>query len=192
MFCEGEPAQACVALMELWGAFCFSSANMSEDTFARTMEQATAFQKMWMESVSKTMQAAFTLSPTAPAPEMLQHIRRGILDSMSQSWEQFMRSPQFLGGMQQWMENAIAFRKMTSDMVGKAQGEMQSPSREDMEAIVSSVRQLEKRMENRLDEFTKQVAELKTQFGESQSRTRSSRVAAARRVKKKRKEKARR
>jgi len=130
---------------------------MNDNGFQKTAEEAAAFQKIWMESMSKLMQTAFTLSPNSPPPEVLRQIRSGIFQALAESWEEFMRSPQFLDGMKQWMENAITFRKITNDFMARARNEMQSPSRDDIDTVMLTVRHMEKRLLDRLDEISAKV-----------------------------------
>jgi hypothetical protein len=138
---------------------------MDNNEFDKTAEQAAAFQKIWMESMSKLMQTAFTFTPNSPPPEVLRQIRGGIFQALAQSWEEFMRSPQFLEGMKQWMESAINFRKMTNDFMAKVRNEMQAPSRDDIDTIMLSVRHMEKRLLDRVDELSEQVAQLNQRVG---------------------------
>lgn len=130
---------------------------MDQD-FEKTADQAAAFQKLWVDSASKIMQAAFTISPNSPPPEIVRQIRAGIFQALASSWEEFMRSPQFLESMKQWMENAITFRKMTTDFMARVRNEMQAPSREDIDTIMLNIRHLEKRLLDRLDELEAQVS----------------------------------
>lgn len=136
-----------------------------DENFTKTAEQAAAFQKIWMESMSKLMQTAFTVTPNSPPPEVLKQIRSGIFQALAQSWEEFMRSPQFLEGMKQWMESAINFRKMTNDFMAKVRNEMQAPSRDDIDTILLSVRHMEKRLLDRVEELSTQVEELNRRTG---------------------------
>jgi hypothetical protein len=152
-----------------------------DDNFAKTTEQAAAFQKIWMESMSKLMQTAFTLTPNSPPPEILRQIRSGIFQALAQTWEEFMRSPQFLEGMKQWMETAINFRKITNDFMAKIRNEMQAPSRDDIDTILLSVRHMEKRLLDRVDELAAQVAELKQQVGPATGRRTAPKPGARRR-----------
>ena len=124
-------------------------------------EQATAFQKIWTESMSKLMQTAFTFSPNSPPPEVMKQIRSGLFDALAKSWEEFMRSPQFLDSMKQWMENAVSFRKMNNDFIAKVRNEMQAPSREDMDSVMLAVRHMETRILDRVEELSTQVQALK-------------------------------
>jgi hypothetical protein len=132
---------------------------MSEE-FEKTMEQIGAFQKMWMESMSKVIQAAFTTGPDpgTPPPEILKQIRSGIFQALAQSWEEYMRTPQFTETMKQWMDNAIHFRKMTNDFMAKVRNEMQAGSRDDIDHVLLSVRHMEKRLLDRIDQLAKEVA----------------------------------
>ena len=116
-----------------------------------------------METMSKMMQAAFTVTPNSPPPEVLKQIRNGIFQALAESWEEFMRSPQFLDGMRQWMENAIAFRKLSNDFMARVRNETQAPSRGDMDSIMLAVRHMEKRLLDRVDELSAQVAALRKQ-----------------------------
>ena len=139
--------------------------NEANQQFEKSAEEAAAFQKIWLETMSRMMQAAFTFTPNSPPPEVLRQIRSGIFQALAESWEQFMRSPQFLEGMKQWMENAIAFRKMTNDFMGRVRSELQAPSRGDVDSVMLTVRHMEKRLLDRIEELSGQVNELKSAAG---------------------------
>ena len=130
---------------------------MEGNNFEKTAEQAAAFQKIWADSMTKIMQVAFASGQSSPPPEVLKQIRSGIFEALAQSWDEFMRSPQFLEAMKQWMDTAINFRKMTNDFMGRVRNEMQAPSREDIDTIMLNIRHLEKRLLDRLDELENQV-----------------------------------
>jgi hypothetical protein len=107
--------------------------------------------------MSKMMQTAFTFGPNSPPPEILRQMRSGIFQVLAQSWEEFMRSPEFLDGIKQWMENAIAFRKMSNDFMANMRNEMQAPSRDDIGAIMLTVRHMEKRLLDRIEGLAKEI-----------------------------------
>ena len=125
----------------------------------KTAEQWQAFQKIWTDTFTKMMQLGFT-SPDAAPPEFLRQIRGGIFQALSQSWDEFMRSPQFLESMKQWMENAMAFRKMSNDFLTRARHEGQAPAREDIDATMQAVHHMESRVLDRMEELAKQVGAL--------------------------------
>lgn len=156
-----------------------------DQEFAKTAEQAAAFQKLWVDSATKIAQAAFTITPGSPPPEVMRQIRAGIFQALASSWEEFMRSPQFLESMKQWMENAITFRKMTTEFMARVRNEMQAPSREDVDTIMLNIRHLERRLLDRLDELAGQVNALTTarngQLASRRKATRKTRSKPARR-----------
>lgn len=151
------------------------------DNFEKAAEEAASFQKIWMETMSKMMQAAFTFSPNAPPSDVMRQIRSGIFQALAASWEEFMRSPQFLEGMRQWMENAIAFRRMTNDFMCRVRTEMQAPSRGDIDTLMLTVRHIEKRLLDRVDELSAEVKALNQRLGvEGEGRQPAPRAAAKR------------
>jgi hypothetical protein len=120
-------------------------------------DQSAAFQKIWTESVTKLMQAASAFTPGSASPELLGEIRSGILNALAKSWNEFLRSAEFQEAMKQWMEQAIAFRKMNHDLMAKVRKEMQAPSRDDIDAIMLSMRHMETRILDRLEELENQL-----------------------------------
>jgi hypothetical protein len=150
--------------------------------FEKTAEQAAAFQKMWMDSASKIIQAAFTITPNSPPPEVLRQIRSGIFQALASSWEEFMRTPQFLDGMKQWMESAINFRKLSNDFMSKVRNEMQAPSRDDVDMLMVNINHIEKRMLDRLDELSEQIRQLSSRMKAGSDNGPATRPAAAARA----------
>lgn len=130
-------------------------------------EQGAAFQKIWLESISRLMQVAFTASPNSTPPEFIREVRDGTLKALGESWNEFLRSPQFQQSMKQWMDNAIAFRQMSNDFMSRVRQELQAPSCEDIEAIQLNMRHLEARLLDRLETLSKQIEELKQSIGAS-------------------------
>lgn len=129
-----------------------SSTNRDPDS-----EPWAAFQKMWTETCTRMMQAGFSHGPETAPPEFLRHIRAGIFQALSQSWDEFLRSPQFMEGTKQWMEQALAFRKMTNDFLTKARHETQTTAREDIDTVMLAMRHMETRILDRVDEMADQV-----------------------------------
>ncbi len=157
-----------------------------ENHFEKTAEQAAAFQKIWMESASKMIQAGFALGPNSAPPEVLRQLRSGIFQALAESWEEFLRSPQFLESMKQWMETAVVFRKLTGEFLAKARNEMQAPSRDDVDTIMLNIRHIEKRLLDRIEELSKEIRELKaaTRANSNKTTVKSSRTRSPRPMRK--------
>ena len=138
--------------------------NEQSENFARN---TAAFQKIWTDTLSRMMKAAFTVTPDSVPPEILRQIRNGIFQALAESWNEFLRSPQFQESMKEWLDRAIAVRKMTNDLMVKVRKEMQAPVRDDVEAIALAVRHMETKVLHRVDELSRQVDALKSQRGVS-------------------------
>jgi hypothetical protein len=125
------------------------------------LESQLAFFKIWAECMAKLAQSAFSFSPDAVPPEMLRQMRAGMLRALAQSWDEFLRSPQFMEGMKQMMENALAFRKLSTEFLTKAQQELGGVTVEDVDGLVGAVRNLEARVLERLGVLSQQIEEIK-------------------------------
>ena len=128
------------------------------EPFEKAGQDAAAFQKMCLDNFSKAIQAAFTFTPGSAPPEILRDIRTGIFRALSESWDEYMRSPQFLNTLKQWTDNAIAFRKVSDEILGRARNDLQAPSRNDIDNVILAVRHIEKRLLDRLDELALKLA----------------------------------
>jgi hypothetical protein len=146
------------AQYELSGSATILKGFMTQ-SFEKMGQEAAAFQKLILENVVKTTQAALHFAPGTP-PELLRQTRARILESWSESWDKFLRSPQFLDGMRQWMDNAISFRKISNEFLGRMRNDMQAPSRSDIDSVLLAVRHMEKRLLDRLDELSDQIVRL--------------------------------
>jgi hypothetical protein len=131
--------------------------NDEQDSTKHMAEQWSAFQKIWGETFNKLMQLGFTFSPESAPPEFMRQMRSGIFQALAQSWDHFLRSPQFMEAMKQHMDNAIAFRRMSSDFFNKVRHETQSTTRDDIDSVMLAVRHMESRVLDRVEELAAQV-----------------------------------
>jgi hypothetical protein len=147
--------------------------NEDSDDSEKTDEQWAAFQRIWTDTFAKMMQLGFTYSPEAAPPEFLRQIRTGIFQALSQSWDQFLRSPQFLESAQHWMENAVSFRKMSNDFFSRIRHETQGTARGDVDGVLQALQQIETRILDRVEELAGQVEELKSRAERKPTRGRT-------------------
>ncbi|MDB6124962.1 MAG: hypothetical protein JWQ71_3955 [Pedosphaera sp.] len=130
------------------------------DITEKTFEQAGAFQKIWMETFTKMAQAGFSFSPDSTPPEFLRQMRSGVFNALSQSWEEYMRTPQFRESMKTMMDNAIAFRKMSSDFFTQGHHSVQGTAREDIDNLMLTIRHLETRVLDRVEALSERLEQL--------------------------------
>jgi hypothetical protein len=138
--------------------------NEEQDGTNQTAEQWAAFQQIWGETFSKLMQLGFTFSPESAPPDFMRQMRSGIFEALGKSWEHFLRSPQFMESMKQHMDNAIAFRKMSGDFFTKMRHETQSTSRDDIDAIMLTVRHMETRVLERVERLAMKIDHINQQI----------------------------
>jgi hypothetical protein len=151
---------------------------MSENADNLT-EQTSAFQKIWMDSLTHLMQTAFASPPEAAPPELLRQMRSGIFQALAKSWDEYLRSPQFAEGMKQWMDSAIHYRKMTNDLLTRAHHETQDVARQDIDSLMLAVRHMETRILDRLEELSARIGHLEGSKANGPARPRAKTVAGA-------------
>jgi hypothetical protein len=122
--------------------------------------EAAAVQKLWADFITNSMRAGWSCATEPLPPESYRELRSEFFQSLSASWDTFLRSPQFLDAMKQVMDQTIAARKITNDFLGNVRHEMQAPSREDVDAVMVAVRHMEKRILDRLETTESQVRQL--------------------------------
>jgi hypothetical protein len=161
---------------------------MNEDSSQSTggPEQWAAFQQIWSDTFNKMLQLGVTFSPESAPPEFVRQMRSSIFQAMAQSWDEFLRSPQFLDGMKQWMESAIAFRQMSNDVLTRAKESMQTVGRTDVDAILQAIRHMEQRLNDRIEEVESKLpqaasAKPRTNGQRSPGRARKTKPRAKRR-----------
>jgi hypothetical protein len=129
-----------------------------DDNLNQVFQQAAVFQKMWTESFSEMAQVWTQYSPNEPPPDAMRQMRAGMLKVMTQSWDDFVRTPQFLEYMKQGMDGAMNFKKMSADFLSKAHHNTESPAREDIDGILLAIRHMERRLLDRIEEVDNTVA----------------------------------
>ncbi len=123
-------------------------------------DQTAAFTKLWSDSCGRILQAAMSYSPETAPPELMRQIRSGLMQALSQSWEEFLRSPQFLEGMKQMMDQAAAFQKFSAGFLTKARHATEGVAHDDVEGLRTALGQLESRLARQMDALSGQISPL--------------------------------
>ena len=122
-----------------------------DQTTEQAFQQGADFLKMWSQLMTNMGSAGFSFSPGDTPPDAFKQLRASLLESMGKSFETYMRSPEFLDGMKQQMDGAVAFRKQMNQWMTDARHETQQPAREDIEQIDRRLRDVERDLEKRMD-----------------------------------------
>ena len=110
----------------------------------------------WFDFMTKMAEAATPFSLPASPPEAARQMRADMLQAWSQSFERFMRSPDFL----QWMKSVLGAnlqaQKQLNDALGQTQHRLQGASRQDIDELMRAVEHVEdalRRMSAQIDDL---------------------------------------
>src|ERR1019366_9197420 len=103
---------------------------------------------------------AMSSGPETAPPEFVRQIRSSLLQALSQSWEEYLRSPQFLEGMKQMMDQAVAFRKFSVDFLTKARHDTEGVAHDDIESLRAALGHTESRLARQIEALAEQVRQL--------------------------------
>jgi hypothetical protein len=121
------------------------------------LDQAELLSTLWLDMASKILSASLASTANgeaANAPENARKIRSAMFQALSQHAEKTMRSPEFLQAMKQSMDAAIESRKQMDGLLTRARHETQGTARQDIDALLSSIQHLEKRLLDRIDQLS--------------------------------------
>ena len=117
-----------------------------EEKFKESFKQAAAFQKMWMDSMSGMTRVWSEYSPKNPPPDELKKVRNGVLKAVSQTWEEYMRTPEFMQMMKETMNNSVQWQKWAKDNTNKMHSALGSASKDDIQGVLVAVQHVERRV----------------------------------------------
>jgi len=116
-----------------------------------TFEQAASFQKIWMDSITNIVGTFSQFNPTTPPPEQFRALRGSMLKVLAESWNEFMRSPQFMEVMKLSINGAFDMRSMMRENMNKLHEQFETPTKEDVDGILLAIRHVERRVLDRLE-----------------------------------------
>ena len=117
-----------------------------DDRMNQTLEQAAAFQKLWLDTFGGMASVWSQYSPDAPPPEEMRKMRSGMLKAVAGAWDEFIRTPQFMEMMKVSLNGALDMRRMARDGINKIHEQFETPSKEDLDSILLAIRHVERRL----------------------------------------------
>jgi hypothetical protein len=128
-----------------------------DEKFDQAFQQAAAFQKMWTDSFTQMAEVWGRFSPGQPTPDAIRDVRAEMLKVLTETWDQFMRTPQFMEYMKTSMDGFLNLRQMAADAMTRSHHEMQSPAREDIDGVLLAIRHMERRLLDRVEDVENAV-----------------------------------
>jgi hypothetical protein len=86
------------------------------------------------------------------------------MQSWSQWWEQWLRSPAFLDAQRQMLDGNLAVRKQFRTGLRRMQRDLQLAGREDIDALDAAIRRSERRILDQLEETSAQLRALEAKI----------------------------
>jgi hypothetical protein len=129
-----------------------------DEKYDQAFQQAAAFQKMWTDAVMQMAEVWGQYTPGKPPPDTVREMRSGLLKVITEAWDQFMRTPQFMEYMKTSMDSFLDLRKMAADAMTRNHHEMQAPARADIDGVLLAIRHMERRLLDRIEDLETTVA----------------------------------
>jgi tetrahydromethanopterin S-methyltransferase subunit G len=140
------------------------------------MEQATAFRKLWVDTFGNMASVWSQYSPGSPPTDEMRKMRGGMLKALAGTWDEYMRTPQFMEMMKASLNGALDLRRMARDGINKVHEQFEMPTKEDIDSVLLAIRHVERRVLDRLEgiddrvrNITGQIEKLEESAGKRES-----------------------
>jgi uncharacterized protein YdcH (DUF465 family) len=135
------------------------NSNMS-DNANKYFDQVAAFQKLWTDSFANMASVWSQFSPGSPPSDEMRKMRGGMLKVLADTWDEYMRTPQFMEMMQASLNGALDLKRLASDGMNRVHEQFKIPSKEDIDEVLLAIRHVERRLLDRLEGLDDRVAKL--------------------------------
>ena len=130
------------------------------DNMNKVFEQVAAFQKLWTDSFANMASIWCQFSPDSPPFDEMRKMRDGMLKVLAGTWDEYMRTPQFMEMMKASLNGALDLKRLASDAMNRVHEQFKTPSKEDIDEVLLAIRHVERRILDRLEGLDDRVAKL--------------------------------
>jgi prefoldin subunit 5 len=130
------------------------------DNMDKAFDQAAAFQKLWMDSLANMASVWSQFSPGSPPTDEMRKMRGGMLKVLAETWDEYMRTPQFMEMMKASLNGAVDLKRMARDGMNRVHEQLENPSKEDIDGVLLAIRHVERRLLDRLEGLDDRVGNL--------------------------------
>ena len=130
------------------------------DNLNKGFEQVAAFQKLWTDSFADMASVWSQFSPGSPPSDEMRKMRGGMLKVLGETWDEYMRTPQFMEMMKASLNGALDLKRMARDGMNRVHQQFETPSKEDIDGVLLAIRHVEGRLLDRLEGLDDRVANL--------------------------------
>ena len=122
-------------------------------------DQVAAFQKLWTDSFANMASVWSQFSPGSPPSDEMRKMRGGMLKVLAETWDEYMRTPQFMEMMKASLNGALDLKRMARDGMNRVHEQFETPSKEDIDGVLLAIRHVEGRLLDRLEGLDDRVVE---------------------------------
>ena len=130
------------------------------DNANKYFDQVAAFQKLWTDSFANMASVWSQVSPGSPPSDEMRKMRGGMLKVLADTWDEYMRTPQFMEMMKASLNGALDLKRLASDGINRVHEQFKTPSKEDIDEVLLAIRHVERRLLDRLEGLDDRVAKL--------------------------------
>src|SRR5215469_16137178 len=130
------------------------------DNTDKIFDQAAAFQKLWMDSLTEMAGIWSQYSAGSPPIDEMRKMRGGMLKVLAETWDEYMRTPQFLEMMKASLNGALDLKRMAREGMNRVHEQFENPSKQDVDDVLLAIRHVERRLLERLEGIDDRVANL--------------------------------
>lgn len=140
------------------------------DNMNKGFDQLAAFQKLWTDSFTNMAGVWSQFSPGSPPTDEMRKMRGGMLKVLSETWDEYMRTPQFMEMMKASLNGALDLKRMARDGMNRVHEQFENPSKEDIDGVLLAIRHVEGRLLDRLEGLDDRVVNLNEKIDEIDQR----------------------
>ena len=90
-------------------------------------DQVAAFQKLWTDSFANMAGVWSQFSPGSPPTDEMRKMRGGMLKVLAETWDEYMRTPQFMEMMKASLNGALDLKRMARDGMNRVHRTIRKP-----------------------------------------------------------------
>jgi len=120
--------------------------------------------RLWSQFSDKISRAGMAAAAGASPATAATQMRGAVFQAMTESTDEFLRSPQFLETMKHSLSQAVEFRRRLNEFLGRIHYELQGASRQDVDQLMEVMNHLERRMGDYFERLTEQLKDVNTRL----------------------------
>ena len=130
------------------------------DNTGKIFDQVAVFQKLWMDSFTEMAGVWSQFSASSPPVDEMRKMRGGMLKVLAETWDEYMRTPQFLEIMKASLNGALDLKRLAREGMNRVHEQLENPSKQDVDDVLLAIRHVERRLLDRLEGLDDRVANL--------------------------------